>query len=92
MFQEKPDFSTSDLYGRILIHQFMIEQNRYCQSWGHFTQEKYYVWVWKVFLKSWIPIKSRYEFWQIFNKNFLFFLKLTFLKPYSAPECFSFRV
>ena len=47
MFEEKPDFSTSDLHelhDRKLRNQFMIEQNRECQSyfWDIFNQENYF--------------------------------------------------
>ena len=60
MFEEKPDFSTSDLHelhDRKLRNQFMMEQNRECQSyfWDVFTKENYFVWVRKVFHKSRIP-------------------------------------
>ena len=62
MFEEKPDFSTSDpheLHDRKLRHQFMIEQNRESQSyfWDIFNQENYYFWFWEVFHKSRIPTK-----------------------------------
>ena len=62
MFEEKTDFSTSDLHelhDRKLRNQFMIEQNRECQSyfWDIFTQENYFVWVREVFHKSQIPTK-----------------------------------
>ena len=62
MFEEKPDFSTSDLhelYDRKLRNQFMIEQNREYQYYFRsiFTQENYFVWVRKVFHKSRIPTK-----------------------------------
>ena len=62
MFEEKPKFSISDLHelhDRKLRNQFMIEQNRECQSyfWDIFTQENYFVWVREVFHKSRIPTK-----------------------------------
>ena len=62
MFEEKPDFSTSDLHelhDRKLRNQFMIEQNRECQYyfWDLFSQENYFVWVREVFHKSRIPTK-----------------------------------
>ena len=57
MFEEKPDFSTSDLHelhDRKLRNQLMIEQNRECQYYFRdiFTQENYFIWVWEVFLES----------------------------------------
>ena len=62
MFEEKPDFSTSDLHelhDRKLRNQFMIEQNRECQYYFSdlFSQENYFVWVREVFHKSRIPTK-----------------------------------
>ena len=62
MFEEKPDFSTSDLHelhDRKLRNQFMMEQNRERQYyfWGLFSQENYFVWVREVFHKSRIPSK-----------------------------------
>ena len=59
MFEEKPDFSTSDLHNRKLRYQLMIEQNRECQSyfWDIFTPKNYFVWVREVFHRSRIPIK-----------------------------------
>ena len=62
MFEEKPDFSTSDLHelhDRKLRNQFMKEQNRECQSyfWDICTQGNYFVWVREVFHKSRIPTK-----------------------------------
>ena len=48
MFEEKTDFSTSDLHelhDRKLRNQFMIEQNRECQYYFSdlFSQENYFV-------------------------------------------------
>ena len=86
MFQEKPDFSTSDLYDRIR-HQFMIEQNRYRQSWEHFDPRKLLCLGWgsisKIFDSRQIEPSNRdMNFGQynltIFNKIFLSCLKLTF--------------
>ena len=63
MFEEKPDFSTSDLHelhDRKLRNQLMIEQNRECRYyiWDIFTQENYFVWVREViFHKSRISTK-----------------------------------
>ena len=62
MFEEIPDFSTSDLHelhDRKLRNQYMMEQNSECQShfWDIFTQENYFVWVREVFHKSRIPTK-----------------------------------
>ena len=62
MFEEKPNFSTSDLHelnDRKLRNQFMIEQNRQCQSYFSdiFTRENYFVWVRVVSHKSRIPTK-----------------------------------
>ena len=62
MFEEKTDFSTSDLHelhDRKLRNQFMIEQNRECQYyfWDLLSQENYFVWVREVFHKSGIPTK-----------------------------------
>ena len=63
MFEEKPDFSTSDLHelhDRKLCNQLMIEQNRECRYyiWDIFTQENYFVWVREViFHKSRIATK-----------------------------------
>ena len=47
MFEEKPDFSTSDLHelhDRKLRNQLMIEKNRECQYyfWDIFTQQNYF--------------------------------------------------
>ena len=62
MFEEKPDFSTSDLHelhDRKLHNRSMMEQNREWQSyfWDIFTQENYFVWFWEVFHISRIPTK-----------------------------------
>ena len=62
LFEEKPDFSTSDLHelhDRKLHNRFMMEQNCEWQSyfWDIFTQENYFVWFWEVFHKSRIPTK-----------------------------------
>ena len=62
MFEEKPDFSTSDLHelhDRKLRNQLMIEKNRECQYyfWDICSLENYFVWVLEVFHKSRIPTK-----------------------------------
>ena len=82
MFEEKPDFSTSDLHelhDRKLRNQFMIEQNRECQSyfWDIFTQENYFVWVREVFHKSRIPTKLNLGIIELFPGFFILFKSST---------------
>ena len=81
MFEEKPDFSTSDLHelhDRKLRNQFMIEQNRECQSyfWDIFTQENYFVWVREVFHKSRIPTKLNLLIEITYKRNIICILKI----------------
>ena len=82
MFEEKAKFSISDLHelhDRKLRNQFMIEQNRECQSyfWDIFTQENYYVCIWEVFLKFRIPTKFNLIMWfQIMIWTVLTFIQL----------------
>ena len=93
MFEEKPDFSTSDLHelhDRKLRNQFMIEQNRECQYYFSdlFSQENYFVWVREVFHKSRIPTKlnlGMQEYETFLHRFFLGITGLPTVLPTSLP-------
>ena len=79
MFEEKPDFSTSDLHelhDRKLRNLFMMEQNHECLSyfWDVFTKKNYLGWVQEAFPKSQIPTKFNlgmgFDFYSVISYAF----------------------